>query len=168
MKVLDLQCRSGHVFEGWFASEDDFQHQKQRGLVQCPLCADAHIEKRLSAPRLNLGAREPAGASSSSSSASAVSSGPSTEGNGHPMEVVGGTPPPALQAAWLALARKIMASTEDVGERFAQEARRMHHGEQPERPIRGQATPHETLELLEEGIAVLPLPLPAAAKETLQ
>ena len=77
-------------------------------------------------------------------------------------------PPPALQAAWLALARKIVASTEDVGERFAQEARRMHHGEQPERPIRGQATPQETLELLEEGIAVLPLPLPAAAKETLQ
>ncbi|WP_422843408.1 DUF1178 family protein [Acidovorax sp. M2(2025)] len=172
MKVLDLQCGGGHVFEGWFASEDDFQQQKQRGLVQCPLCADAHIEKRLSAPRLNLGAREPAAAAPSvalsSSAPSAAPRAPSAEGNSRPVADAGGMPPPALQAAWLALARKIVASTEDVGERFAQEARRMHHGEQPERPIRGQATPQETLELLEEGIAVLPLPLPAAAKETLQ
>lgn len=76
--------------------------------------------------------------------------------------------PPALQAAWLALARKVVASTEDVGERFAQEARRMHHGEVEERAIRGQATPDEAVQLLEEGIAVMPLPLPVAAKETLQ
>ncbi|QLA80766.1 MULTISPECIES: DUF1178 family protein [unclassified Acidovorax] len=155
MKVLDLQCRQGHVFEGWFASEDDFQGQKQRGLVQCPLCADDHIEKRLSAPRLNLGAREPAA--------------PSAAPEGGSLQV--GNPPalpPALQAAWLDLARKIVANTEDVGARFAQEARRMHHGEVQERAIRGQATPDEAMELLEEGIAVMPLPLPAAAKETLQ
>jgi hypothetical protein len=75
---------------------------------------------------------------------------------------------PALQAAWLELARKIVATTEDVGGRFAREARRMHHGEVQERAIRGQATPDEALELLEEGIAVMPLALPAAAKETLQ
>ena len=60
MKVLDLQCPLGHVFEGWFASEDDFQGQRERGLVQCPMCGDEHIEKRLSAPRLNLGVRAPA------------------------------------------------------------------------------------------------------------
>lgn len=76
--------------------------------------------------------------------------------------------PPALQAAWLQLARKIVASTEDVGGRFAEEARRMHHGEVEERAIRGQATAEEAVELLEEGIAVMPLPLPTAAKETLQ
>ena len=83
---------------------------------------------------------------------------------------VGNSPalPPALQAAWLDLARKIVANTEDVGARFAQEARRMHHGEVQERAIRGQATLDEAMELLEEGIAVMPLPLPAAAKETLQ
>ena len=161
MKVLDLQCRQGHVFEGWFASEDDFQGQKQRGLVQCPLCADDHIEKRLSAPRLNLGAREPA-APSAVPTPSAAPEGSSLQ--------VGNPPalPPALQAAWLDLARKIVANTEDVGARFAQEARRMHHGEVQERAIRGQATPDEAMELLEEGIAVMPLPLPAAAKETLQ
>ncbi len=147
MKVLDLQCRSGHVFEGWFASEDDFQGQRQRGLVQCPLCADEHIEKRLSAPRLNLGAtEEPAPA---------------------PAPAAAALPAP-LQAAWLDLARKIVAQTEDVGTRFAEEARRMHHGEAEERAIRGQATADEAVQLLEEGIAVVPLPLPVAAKETLQ
>ncbi|KRD48479.1 hypothetical protein ASE52_14130 [Acidovorax sp. Root275] len=161
MKVLDLQCQLGHVFEGWFASEDDFQSQKQRGLVQCPLCADDHIEKRLSAPRLNLGARAPSSAS--------VEPGPSASSDGGTLQV--GTSPalsPVLQAAWLELARKIVANTEDVGAHFAQEARRMHHGEVQERAIRGQATPGEAMELLEEGIAVMPLPLPAAAKETLQ
>jgi hypothetical protein len=71
-----------------------------------------------------------------------------------------------LEAAWLALARELMARTEDVGSAFAEEARRIHHGEAPERGIRGQATREETLELLEEGVPVLPLPLPAALKGT--
>lgn len=163
MKVLDLQCRQGHVFEGWFASEDDFQGQLQRGLVQCPLCADAHIEKRLSAPRLNLGAREP-----QPPAAVAPSQPPAPAGLGSHTHNSAAGLPPALQAAWLQLARQIVANTEDVGAQFAQEARRIHHGEVQERAIRGQATPDEAMELLEEGIAVVPLPLPAAAKETLQ
>ena len=163
MKVLDLQCRQGHVFEGWFGSEDDFQGQKQRGLVQCPLCGDDHIEKRLSAPRLNLGARAPAAAE-----ATAPAHSTATAGAQGPASSDAAMLPPALQAAWLALARKVVANTEDVGERFAQEARRMHHGEVEERAIRGKATPDEAVQLLEEGIAVMPLPLPVAAKETLQ
>lgn len=169
MKVLDLQCRQAHVFEGWFGSEGDFQDQLQRGLVQCPLCADDHIEKRLSAPRLNLGAREPAApaappsrGSEPSGALSPVSRSPSQA----PLDA--SMLPPAMQAAWLDIARKIVASTEDVGGRFAEEARRMHHGEVQERAIRGQATAEEAVELLEEGIAVLPLALPAAVKETLQ
>lgn len=171
MKVLDLQCRQAHVFEGWFGSEGDFQDQLQRGLVQCPLCADDHIEKRLSAPRLNLGAREPAAPAAPSShgsepsgagALSPVSRSPSQA----PLDA--SMLPPAMQAAWLDIARKIVASTEDVGGRFAEEARRMHHGEVQERAIRGQATAEEAVELLEEGIAVLPLALPAAVKETLQ
>lgn len=162
MKVLDLQCGGGHVFEGWFGSEEDFQSQRQRRLVQCPWCTDDHIEKRLSAPRLNLGPRKPSSAEDSmAASADGGGANPPPPGAATAL-------PPALQAAWLEVARRIVAATEDVGARFAQEARRMHHGEMPERPIRGQATPHEALELLDEGIAVLPLPLPAAAKETLQ
>ncbi len=153
MKVLDLHCHEGHVFEGWFASEDDFQSQNQRGLVQCPWCGDSSISKRLSAPRLNLGAKPPVPAPAQP-----------TAGAGSQEAVA---LPPALQAAWLELARKIAANTEDVGKRFADEARRMHHGETEERAIRGQATPDEAAQLLDEGIAVLPLPLPAAAKETL-
>ncbi len=157
MKVLDLQCPQGHVFEGWFASEDDFQSQNQRGLVQCPWCGDASIAKRLSAPRLNLGAKPPVAA------APAPAARP--PGGGSPQDSV--ALPPALQAAWLELARKIAANTEDVGARFADEARRMHHGETEERAIRGQATPDEAAQLLDEGIAVMPLPLPAAIKGTL-
>ncbi|MEY4426741.1 MAG: hypothetical protein RL535_1039, partial [Pseudomonadota bacterium] len=55
MKVLDLQCSQQHSFEGWFGSEDDFQSQLVRSLVQCPMCGNAEITKKLSAPRFNLG-----------------------------------------------------------------------------------------------------------------
>lgn len=151
MKVLDLNCQHGHVFEGWFASEDDFQSQKTRALVQCPMCGNAHIEKRLSAPRLNLGAQAPAAGSAATSSSPAPT--PSRQ---------------ALQAAWVRASREVLARTEDVGARFADEARRMHHGEVASRAIRGQATPQDALELLEEGIGVLPLALADDAKETLQ
>ncbi|MFN3439336.1 MAG: DUF1178 family protein [Acidovorax sp.] len=169
MKVLDLQCRQAHVFEGWFGSEGDFQDQLQRGLVQCPLCADDHIEKRLSAPRLNLGAREPAAPAAPSPHGSEPSGALSTVARSPSQAPLDASMlPPAMQAAWLDIARKIVASTEDVGGRFAEEARRMHHGEVQERAIRGQATAEEAVELLEEGIAVLPLALPAAVKETLQ
>lgn len=162
MKVLDLQCQHGHVFEGWFGSEDDFQSQRERGLVQCPLCADSRIEKRLSAPRLNLGAAAPVAVKGGE-----LAPRQQQRSVGHGA-VEASTLPAALQAAWLDLARKIVAQTEDVGDRFVHEARRMHHGEVPERAIRGHATPDEAMELLEEGIAVMPLPLPPAAKETLQ
>ena len=151
MKVLDLHCRSEHVFEGWFASEEDFQSQLGKGLVQCPLCGDDQIQKRLSAPRLNLRA-------SASASAQAPTAEPS--------------PPPQLPsdasqaAAWLQRMRQAVAQSEDVGERFTEEARKMHSGETDQRAIRGQANLDQTLQLLEEGIPVLPLP--PALKEPLQ
>ncbi|MBS0391503.1 MAG: DUF1178 family protein [Proteobacteria bacterium] len=155
MKVLDLFCGHQHGFEGWFASEEDFQQQQSLGLVQCPMCGSADIRKGLSAPRLNLRA-----CAGTSTAQQAISTTPV------PDRQVDGSQ--ALQAAWLQVARQIMARTEDVGSRFAAEARRMHYGEIEERAIRGQATAQQTSELLEEGIAVLPLPLPEAAKETLQ
>lgn len=160
MKVLDLLCPLDHAFEGWFASEDDFVAQCGRGLVQCPMCGSSEVRKALSVPRLNLrGAREPGRArpahDRSAQDAPALASGPQ-----HPAR--------ALEATWLQLARHVMAHTEDVGDRFAEEARRMHHQEIPERGIRGQATAREAEQLLEEGIAVLPMPMPEAAKNTLQ
>lgn len=156
MKVLDLHCPQGHVFEGWFGSEADFQSQRERGLLECPMCGSAHIEKRLSAPRLNLGAKPQAAAAKSApmpavpAAASAPALPPEAQRKLH-----------AIQAAWLKASREIAAKTEDVGERFADEARQMHYGEAEERPIRGKATPAQTMELLEEGIPVLPLALPS-------
>jgi hypothetical protein len=155
MKVLDLQCLHGHVFEGWFASEDDFQGQLARALVECPMCGDTAITKRLSAPRLNLGAAEPA---------SAPPAAPAKSGRQDVMV----PPEAALQAAWMKAVAHVMSQTEDVGERFAEEARRIHYGESDERGIRGQATREETQALLEEGISVLPLPVPPALKGPLQ
>ena len=151
MKVLDLHCRSEHVFEGWFASEEDFQSQLGRGLVQCPLCGDEQVQKRLSAPRLNLRA-----------SASARAPVPPAEPSPAPQ-----LPSDASQAAaWLQRMRQAVAQSEDVGERFTEEARKMHWGEADQRPIRGQANLDQTLQLLEEGIPVLPLA--PALKEPLQ
>ena len=147
MKVLNLQCRHAHAFEGWFASEDDFQDQLTRGLVECPVCGDAEVAKMPSAPRLNLGAPEPNPAGKQEVVASAN---------------------PELQAAWMQLVKQVMANTEDVGERFAEEARKIHYGETEERGIRGQASREETQALLEEGIGVLPLPLPKGLKGPLQ
>ena len=144
MKVLDLQCRNGHGFEGWFASEDDFQSQLQRGLLECPMCADREVTRRPSAPRLNLsGAREP-------------------------QKPAPAAPADALAAAWMKAVREVMRNTEDVGERFAEEARRIHHGEADARGIRGQTTREEAKALAEEGIEVFSLPVPAALKEPLQ
>ena len=149
MKVLNLHCGQGHVFEGWFAGEDDFQAQLGQGLLECPMCGTHEVRKALSAPRLNLGARGPA-------------SPPSSE------VAPASAPGAALQAAWLSAARRIMAESEDVGARFTEDARRMHYGEASQRAIRGQASLEETAQLLDEGIPVVPLPLPAATKETLQ
>ena len=178
MKVLDLQCGQQHVFEGWFGSEDDFQSQLKRGLVQCPLCGDATIVKRLSAPRLNLGgAREKSpdiAREKSREESLALSGETSPEGSREEAAparqdlVAGPQVDPALAAAWMAIAKRIIANTDDVGDKFAEEARKIHYGETKERSIRGKASADETQALLEEGIAVLPMLLPEALKGRLQ
>jgi hypothetical protein len=154
MKVLDLHCDQAHAFEGWFSSEADFQDQLARGLLECPLCGDKTITRRPSAPRLNLsGAAAPPGAATPPD---------------RPKTPVATAPPAALQAAWLRTVREVLAKTEDVGDRFAEEARRIHYGETSERAIRGQATREQTAQLLDEGIAVMPLPIPAGLKGPVQ
>ncbi|WBY01482.1 DUF1178 family protein [Ramlibacter tataouinensis] len=146
MKVLNLQCSHRHAFEGWFGSEDDFQGQLERGLVECPMCGDTAVAKMPSAPRLNLGAQPDAS----------------------PRQEAAAVPEAEMQKAWLKMVRHVMSHTEDVGERFAEEARRIHYGESEERGIRGQASREETQALLEEGIGVLPLPIPKALKGPVQ
>jgi hypothetical protein len=163
MKVLNLQCAHQHDFEGWFGSEDDFQSQLTRGLVECPLCGDRQITKQLSAPRLNLSTSR--GEREVSTPSTALSSPPVAQ---TPAQEVTSLSPAQVQAAWLQAVQHVMAHTEDVGQRFAEEARRMHYGESEERGIRGQATPEQTRDLLEEGISVMPLPIPDALKGPVQ
>jgi hypothetical protein len=162
MKVLDLQCSQQHSFEGWFGSEDDFQSQLTRGLVQCPLCGSAEIIKKLSVPRFNMGY-----ATATPATATSISE-PKAEASVFPKSSLRSSQAAeVIQAAWLEVAKHVMANTEDVGNSFASEARKIHYGEADERAIRGQATPDQTMELLEEGIDVMPLPIPESLKRPL-
>jgi hypothetical protein len=146
MKVLNLRCGQQHAYEGWFASEEDFVSQQERGIVACPWCGDTESVRLPSAPRLKVSRHaEPA----------------------EPARREGGTEM-TLRSQWLRAVRHVMASTEDVGERFAEEARRIHYGEVEERGIRGRASQEDADALREEGIEVMALPLPAAVKGPLQ
>ncbi|MGD9945285.1 MAG: DUF1178 family protein [Burkholderiaceae bacterium] len=148
MKVFNLACEHEHPFEGWFASGEAFDDQQARGLIECPMCGSKTIRKMPAAPRLNLSAKPSAEARSQAPAAMPT--------------------PQQLQAMWTKMARHLMENTEDVGERFAEEARRIHYKEAPERGIRGVATQDERAELESEGIEVLSFPVPRAAKEPLQ
>jgi hypothetical protein len=156
MKVLDLRCNNGHGFEGWFADDDEFMSQNGRGLLECPLCADKLIKRLPSAPRLNL-----SGARTHAAAATPAVSSP-------PLATPAAPQPADLQAAWMHAVRQLMARTEDVGERFAEEARRIHYGEEPARGIRGQATAEERDALQEEGIETIAVPVPHALKGPVQ
>ncbi len=179
MKVFDLACDADHRFEGWFASAGAFDDQSARGLIECPVCASREIRKLLSAPRINLGAvpselprhdapgtappNGPAGAGS-------MGQGPAHGRAPAPPDASGDAPRDVaqFQRHVLQAMRRLLESTEDVGPRFAEEARRIHYAESPERAIRGQATPQEAESLRDEGIDVFALPIPAALKGPLQ
>ena len=166
MKVLDLQCQHHHSFEGWFGSEDDFQSQNARLLVECPFCGDHQITKMLSAPRLNLSGASQSQSQSHSDNATAEQ----TDSNAVTTTTSSSAAlmPVEAQQAWMHMVQHVLSNTEDVGGQFAEEARKMHYGETAERAIRGQVSREETSALLEEGIQVMPLPMPAAIKGPVQ
>ena len=145
MKVFDLTCGAGHRFEGWFASADQFAAQSEASAVHCPLCDSADVHREPSAPRLNLGGE--------SSTPARPREAPSTS---------------AIETAVIAQLRRIVAKTEDVGARFAEEARRIHYDEVPTRAIRGTATDRERRDLHDEGIETVSFALPRAVTETMQ
>jgi hypothetical protein len=146
MKVLNLCCSQEHRFEGWFASEEDYLSQIERKLVECPVCGDQAIVRLPAAPRLNVGkSREPEIAMREPQSPEAMT----------------------MQAMWNRAVQHVLANTDDVGDRFAEEARRIHYGETAERAIRGQATTEDAQSLREEGIDVVALNVPRP-KGTLQ
>ena len=147
MKVFNLSCDLDHAFEGWFASQEEFDRQLTEGLIDCPVCCSRIVQKMPSAPRLNIsGAQEPA---------------PAKEPVAMPNEA-------AMRNMLAQMARHIIASTEDVGENFAEEARRIHYEEAPRRSIRGVASKEEAAELEDEGIDVMPLPFGDLVKNSLQ
>ncbi len=147
MIVFDLRCAQGHAFEGWFASADAYADQRARSLVRCPVCDDTSIDKRLTARVSTHKAQPPAPAP--------VAAKPAPT-----QDAVAGLPPQVL-----AKLREIVRNTENVGERFAEEARKIHYEEVPPRAIRGQATSDEAEALREEGIDFASLP-PSITSET--
>ena len=163
MKVFNLACEHDHTFEGWFASADDYDTQLARGLLECPVCSSRTVRKLLSAPRLNLSqASEAATPRAVAPTAAAAPASGQTPANPPSAEAM------AMQALIMKMAREIASNTEDVGERFADEARRIHYNEAPERGIRGVATAEQARELADEGIDVMAFPMPALLKEPLQ
>ncbi len=173
MKVYNLACRQDHRFEGWFASATAYDEQQDRALIECPVCGSHEIRKMPAAPRLNL-PRQGETARREAERAAQVERAGEGRAPRDERPVAGAGQPPAAesieraQALYMMVARKLLESTEDVGERFAEEARRIHYSEAPERAIRGSATADEAQALRDEGIEVFTVPLPAALKEPLQ
>lgn len=150
MIVFDLRCSpNGHVFEAWFGSSDDYESQRKRGLVQCPLCGAEAVEKAVMAPRVGAKGNQAATPARPPATQDIVSSDPA--------EVK------TMLATMAALQKKMLESADYVGTRFADEARAIHLGETEARPIYGKATDAETRSLADEGIEVAALPFPLVA-----
>lgn len=142
MIIFDLKCSPlGHVFEAWFGSSDDFETQRDQALVQCPLCGSPDVGKAPMAPAVGRGRNDAPAPSGEPALAS-------------PAEIK------QMLAAAAALQRKILQGSENVGDRFAAEARSIHLGEAEARSIHGLATRRQAEHLVEEGVPVAPLPFP--------
>ena len=153
MIVYDLACEEGHRFEGWFGSSADYDDQRARGLLMCPSCGSAQVAKAPMAPAV------PAKGNQRQEVLPPES---------RPMA---NTPmPPEVQKALAALAKaqaEALKNSTWVGDKFAEETRKMHYGERDEAPIHGQASLAEAKALIEEGVPVAPLPFPVAPPEKL-
>jgi hypothetical protein len=135
MIIFDLKCASqGHVFEAWFGSNGDYESQIARGLVSCPICGGKDVDKAPMAP--SVGAK------------------------GNRGEDI---PPAAVKAALAGMAeaqKKMLETSEHVGDRFPDEARAIHLGDAEARSIHGRASPADVASLRDEGIPIAPLPFP--------
>jgi hypothetical protein len=131
-----LSCEKAHEFEGWFAGSADFDQQVERGLVSCPVCNSLQVAKALMAPSVSTARKQ-------------------DEMRTLAMD----TAQKAVLAKVKETLAEIRANTEDVGERFPEEARKIHYGETDQRGIIGQATLQEAQALVEEGIDIAPLPV---------
>jgi len=154
MIVYDLSCSEGHRFEGWFGSSNDFEDQRAGGRLACPTCGCPQVAKAPMAPAV------PAKANARPEVLPSQAAQP-----------MANTPmPPEVTKALAALAKaqaEALKNSTWVGDRFAEETRKMHYGERDEAPIHGQASLAEAKALIEEGVPVAPLPFPVAPPEKL-
>ncbi len=158
MIVYDLICDQSHRFEGWFGSSGDYADQREQGLLSCPTCGSAEVSKAPMAPAV------PAKGNTRADAAPAPEAG-------QELSQVSNKPMPAeVQQALTKLAEaqaKALKQSTWVGDKFAETSRKMHYGEADEKPIHGQASLEEAQSLVDEGIAVAPLPFPVAPPEDL-
>jgi hypothetical protein len=137
---FSLICDNGHDFESWFASNESYDFQIEHHLVSCPHCSVVKISKAVMAPAVARGDRKKI---------------PAPKQN---VALIGGADAELRKMA-RDLHAKIIDSTVDVGGEFPAEARKIHDGDAPERAIRGQASPEEARDLLEDGVSILPMPI---------
>lgn len=152
-----LACRDGHEFEAWFASSAAYDRQEAEGLLQCPHCASREVRKALMAP--NVSTRK----GRSQTDASREQPEPSENASAPALPELRPDAPEAaalrhVQSMLKAVREKVRAEAEYVGPRFAEEARRIHFDEAPDRGIYGEATREDVISLAEDGIDVTPLP----------
>ena len=132
----ELSCDNGHTFEGWFGSADDFDRQQKMALVSCPTCGSAHVAKRLMAPSVSTARKKE-----------------------KRQEMVMQAGQKEMMNKLREIVTTIRANSEDVGERFPEEARKIHYGETEQRGLIGKASATEVRDLLDEGIEIAPLPI---------
>ncbi|WP_188063479.1 DUF1178 family protein [Sphingobium sp. KCTC 72723] len=148
MIIFDLKCAGqGHVFEAWFGSSADYEDQRARGLLSCPICGDSAIGKAVMAPAI---------AAKGNSRAVA----PSDAGQSVPMGAGDEAKMRALIDGMAQAQKKALEGSTWVGRGFAEQARAMHYGEQDRSSIHGEVAPQEAKALIAEGVEVAPLPFP--------
>ncbi|MBB3772254.1 hypothetical protein FHS55_002866 [Angulomicrobium tetraedrale] len=162
MILYRLHCAQDHDFESWFRDSAAYDGQKARGLVTCPVCGSADVDKAIMAPALGRGTRKrdveavPAEASSAPAAATAVPV--AAEPSAQPVALMSEREQ-HVRAMLRAVRAHVIAHSDYVGDEFARLARRMHEGEEEQRAIHGEATPDEVRALVEDEIEVLPLPV---------
>jgi hypothetical protein len=153
-----LACAKGHEFESWFAGSAAYDKQAKRGLVECPICGSAKVEKALMTPRL-AGTRKSMPAASDAPGPAAQE--PAVPAAPEPQAPVAMISPQEqeLRTKLRELREHLVKNAENVGQQFPEEARKMHYGEKEHRSIYGTASPDDAKALHEEGIEFAPLPV---------
>ena len=164
-----LICELDHEFEGWFRNSDDFDTQKEKSLISCPVCGSSHVEKKLMAPAVStarsrdarVGSDQVAGTQDMPKAPAPMAAGRGTDAN--PVQQAALMPQDVRQKEVLealrTLRKSMVEASDYVGKDFPEEARRMHYGETEERNIYGESSLEEAKALLDEGIDILPLPI---------